>query len=72
MEEFQLEHTSGHWKLFIDSSEISLKAVLLHNENPFPSISLAYAVHMKETCKNLQFCCKKYTVKNIGGMYVLT
>jgi len=28
MEELQLEHTSGQWRLFIDSSKVSLKAVL--------------------------------------------
>jgi hypothetical protein len=36
MEELQLEHTSGQWRLFIDSSEVSLKALLLHNGNKVP------------------------------------
>jgi hypothetical protein len=56
MEELQLEHFSGQWRLFIDSSKASLKAVLLHNGNKFPSVPLAHAVHMKET---FSFCCKK-------------
>jgi len=42
------------WRLFIDSSILSLKAVLLHNGNVYPSIPLAHAVHMKETYVNLQ------------------
>jgi hypothetical protein len=54
MEELQFEHTSGQWRLFIDSSKASLKAVLLHNGNKFPSIWLAHAVHMTETYENLQ------------------
>ena len=75
MEGLQPEHPSGQWRLFIDTSEVSLKAVLLHNGSKFPSVPLAHAVHMKEMNENLQvllFCCKKYTVKNTGGIYVLT
>jgi hypothetical protein len=40
-------------------SFISLKTVLIHNGNNFPSISLAYAVHMKETYENLQVLPQK-------------
>ena len=36
------------WRLFIDSSSRSLKAVLLHNTNKLPSIPLAHSVQMKE------------------------
>jgi len=36
-------HCSDEWRLFIDSSKISLKAVLLHNENVLPSIPVAHA-----------------------------
>ena len=62
MEELQLEHTSGHWRLFIDSSEVSMKAVLLHNGNKFPSVPLAYAVHVQEIYKNLQVLLQKYVM----------
>ena len=55
----QLEHTSAQWRFFIDSSKVSLMAVLLHNENKFPSITLAYVVHMKETKENLQILLQK-------------
>jgi hypothetical protein len=48
MEELQLEHTSGQWRLFIDSSKVRWKTVLLHNGNKFHPITKAYAVHMKE------------------------
>ncbi|GBM73724.1 hypothetical protein AVEN_251167-1 [Araneus ventricosus] len=44
-----LQHNPQEWRLFIDSSKVSLKAVLLHNGNKHPSISVGYAVHMKET-----------------------
>jgi len=47
MEELRLEHTSGQRRLFIDSSKVHLKKVLLHNGNRFPSIPVAGAVHIK-------------------------
>ena len=34
---------------FIDYSQRSLKAVLLHDENSKPSIPIAHSVHLKET-----------------------
>ena len=42
------------WRLFIDSSSRSLKAVLLHNTNKCPSIPLAHSVHMKEKYQNIK------------------
>jgi hypothetical protein len=54
MEEFQFEHTSGQWRLFVYSSKVSLKAVLLHDGNKFPYIPLVDAVHMTQTYENLQ------------------
>ena len=42
------------WRLFIDSSRRSLKAVLLHNTNQWPSIPLAHSVHMKENYENVK------------------
>jgi hypothetical protein len=41
------------WRLFIDSSQLSLKAVLLHNSNVYPSIPIGHAVHMQETYDNM-------------------
>jgi hypothetical protein len=35
------ENDKTEWRLFIDSSKVSLKAVLLHNGNKFPSVPLA-------------------------------
>ena len=42
------EHQPENWRLFIDSNKLSLKAVLLHNENDYPSIPAAHATNMKE------------------------
>ena len=40
-------------ELFIDSSKVNLKAVLLHNGNKYPYLPLDHAVNMKETYENL-------------------
>ena len=49
MTELGCEHNPAHWRLFIDSSKTSLKAVLLHNGNIKPSIPVGYSILRKET-----------------------
>jgi hypothetical protein len=41
------------WQLFIDSLKVSLKAVLLHNGNIYPSVPQAYSVYMKESHESM-------------------
>lgn len=43
----------NQWRLFIDSSKESLKAVLLHNGNEKPSIPIAHAVNTKESYETM-------------------
>lgn len=52
--ELRQEHIPSDWRLFIDSSQRSLKAVLLHNGNSKPSIPIAHSVHLKETYDNMK------------------
>jgi len=40
-------------RLFIDSSKMCLKVVLLHNGNRFPSVPLAHAANMKESYESM-------------------
>ena len=49
-----IDHDPTQWRLFIDSSTKSLKAVLLHNGNIYPSIPLAYSLQMKEDNENVK------------------
>jgi hypothetical protein len=49
MEVIDHEYNPYRWCLFIDSSKVSLKVVLLHNGNRFHSIPLAQTANMKET-----------------------
>jgi len=62
MEVFGLEYNTDQWCFFIDSSKVSLKVVLLHNGNRFPSVSLAYAANMKESYESMKLLLgkKKY------------
>ena len=75
---FELIHTlvgnydPNYWRLFIDSSKKSIKAVLLHIGNILPSVLIAYLTTMKETFQNLQFMLEKicYSEHNWLTVYV--
>lgn len=45
----EIQYKAEDWRLFIDSSKESLKAVLLHKTNSKPSIPIAYSTETKET-----------------------
>ena len=49
-----IDYNPQDWRLFIDSSVKSLKAVLLYNGNKFPSIPVGHSVHMKEEYENVK------------------
>ena len=50
----RLELDPAQWRLFIDSSKQSLKAVLLHSGNKYPSLPLAHSVQKKEDYDNVK------------------
>lgn len=62
MTELNVQYTPDKWRLFIDSSKTSLKAVLLSNGNEHPSVPIGHSVNMKETYDNLKMLlrCIKY------------
>jgi len=45
MQTLNINHNTLEWRLFIDLSQLSLKAVLLHNGNTLPSIPVGHSVH---------------------------
>lgn len=49
----ELNYIADDWRLFIDGSVSSLKAVLLHKSNKKPSIPLAFGTNMKESYETL-------------------
>ena len=59
MEVLGHEFNPDQWRLFIDSSKVSSKVVLLHNGNKFPSVSLAHAANMKESYESMKLLLGK-------------
>lgn len=53
-EQIGFPYDPNDWRLFVDSSTRSLKAVLLHNGNKYPSIPIAHTVHLKEDYENVK------------------
>ena len=43
MQTLKINHNALDWRLFIDSSKLSLKAVLLHNGNTLPSVPVGHS-----------------------------
>jgi len=56
---FNIHYKTDEWRLFIDSSKRSLKAVLLHNGNKYASLPVGHSVYLKECYKNLDFILQK-------------
>ena len=54
MQTLRINHNPLEWRLFVDSSQLSLKAVLLHSGNTLPSILVDHSVHNKESHKNMK------------------
>lgn len=52
-------YKNEEWRLFIDSSKRSLKAVLLHNGNKYAPIPIAHSTKLKDTYENLQIVLEK-------------
>lgn len=66
--EFGIDYKREDWRLFIDSSKTSLKAVLLHNGNTYASIPVGHSVHMKESYENLEIVLTKIDYSAHGWM----
>lgn len=54
MSELSVPSETEDWRLFIDGSKTSLKAVLLHNGNEYASVPIAYSTVLKETYENMK------------------
>lgn len=55
MESMGIKHNVEEWRLFIDSSCKSLKAVSLHIGNIHPLLPVAYSTSLKENHENIKF-----------------
>lgn len=82
MAEMNIEYNPEDWRIFIDSSKKSLKAVLLYYDNSKIPIPIAYGVDMKESYDSIKFildavkyeehkwrvCCDLKVVSFLSGM----
>ncbi|GBN32708.1 hypothetical protein AVEN_232875-1 [Araneus ventricosus] len=50
-----VKYHNDEWRLFIDTSKRSLKAVLLHNGNNYASVLVGHSIHLKECYENIEF-----------------
>jgi len=53
------EFNPDQWRLFIDSSKVSLKLVLLHNGHRYLSVPLAHAPNVKESYESMKLLLGK-------------
>ena len=62
-----LSYVASHWRLFIDASKRSLKAVLLHNGNRYTFIPLAHTVHLREAYESIKTVLNLINYKDHGS-----
>ena len=63
MKSLKIVYNSSDWRLFIDSSKFSLKAVLLHIGNVYPSVPVAYSKTLKESYDSINIILKFISYK---------
>ncbi|GBN42456.1 hypothetical protein AVEN_265217-1 [Araneus ventricosus] len=68
---FDVEYDPSEWRLFIDSSKTSFKAVLLPNGNSFTSLPLGHSVHLEENYNDLSMTFEKINYQEHRWMVVL-
>jgi hypothetical protein len=66
LEDLGHQNDPNEWLLFINSSKVLLKAVLLHNGNKFPSVPPAHLANLQD----MKLFRKRSSIKNIIGIFV--
>lgn len=59
MEKLKIDYDVDDWRLFIDGSKSGLKAVLLHNDNVYMPIPIAYSTELKESHESMRLIFDK-------------
>jgi hypothetical protein len=67
-----INHNPLDWRLFTDSSKLSLKAILFHNGNTLPSIPVGHSVHNKELYENMNILMDAINYDKSNGKSVVT
>ena len=71
MEVLGHEFNPDQWCLYIDSSNVSLKVVLLHNGNKFPPFLWLMQPTRRKIMKVWRCCWERLSVTNLSGSYVV-
>jgi hypothetical protein len=76
MQTLNINHIPLDWRLFLDSSNLSLKAVLLHNGKTLPSFPVGHSVHNKESYEKMKILmeainCNKFKWQIYGDLKVI-
>jgi len=67
-----INHNPLDWRLLVDSSKLSLKAVLLHNGNILPSIPVGHSMHNKESYYNMKILMDAINYDKSNGKSLVT
>ena len=68
---FGVHYNTSDWRSFIDSSELTVKGVLLHNGNVFASVPITHSVHLRETYDSLTHLLNSVNYKAHGWLVCL-
>ena len=72
MQAVNINHNPLDQRLYIDSSQLSLKAVLLHNGNTPPSIPVGHSVHNKDSYENMKILMEAINYDKFKWQSVVT
>jgi len=64
IDELNATYSPNDWRLFLDSSKRSFKAVLLHNGNKYASLPVAHSIELTEEYGNIAFVLEKLKYEN--------
>jgi len=67
MEVLGHEYNPDQWCLFIDSSKMSLKVVLLHNRNTSPPFLWLMQPTWRKVMKAWSYFCERLSLTNLSG-----
>ena len=71
LKKLNISHNPLDWRLFTDSSKLSLKTVLLHNGNTLPSIPVGHSLH-NESYENVNILMDAIVYDKSNGKSVVT
>jgi len=72
MQTLSINHNPLDWLLFIDSSKLSLKAILLHNCNTLPTIPVGHSMYNKESYEKMKILMDAIKYDKSNGKSVVT